>query len=89
MDIMSVLPLQCMEPINKLLCPQVNVLCIQEAQANICPGDKSLCAPCFLQAYSEAPGVWFAGLTSIAAVAALSEMYPGNTTKALHSGNLG
>lgn len=73
-----------MEPLNKLLCPQGNVpVCTQEAQANICPGDKSP------QAQSEAPGDWFVGLMSINAVAALSEMFPGNTTKALHSGNLG
>lgn len=57
---------------------------------NIFPGGHSLRVPCFLQAQSEAPGVWFAeGLMSITAAGVQSEMYAGYTTKAQHSGNSG
>lgn len=58
--------------------------------SNIFPGGHSLRVPCFLQAQSEAPGVWFAeGLMSITAAGVQSEMYAGYTIKAQHSGNLG
>jgi len=56
----------------------------QASHTNIFPGGQSLGVPCFLQAQSEATGVWFAeGLMSVTVMGAQSEMYAGYTNKAL------